>query len=417
MTWTKVGRNELCPCGSGKKYKKCCGMLDELIDAGDDPFTRSSKLMTAAKIKLDNYYDHLIKSIRQDAQKQFLRFTVTHNLPREHESIFSDWLWFDLLTEDENTLAYHYIIENSDYMAASLRDCLAGLSLSFLSVYQVEALEGSYLKVRDIFGEGTCSVLLKEPWQGVDQDADLLLLGRLVETEGEIVFSGMALTVDNKTGQKDFLLEHMNFIGRLLNEPMTNVLKFHGEMLYGVFDHICHKTLVNFNDMRGCEINADEKALLLKAWAEDKDLLPVHNTGDCTWFKPAREHCGYVRLMVGNRELLCCADVLEDIVYLQEKAAALLPDKEVQVFSNRFRQQPPPPDKSRLWFTAVKDQETERWLDSAMAELEGKTPRQYLAADNGKEQLLQILDNFTAARDNHTEKELIQYMRERVSNY
>lgn len=23
---TKVGRNEPCPCGSGKKYKKCCGM-------------------------------------------------------------------------------------------------------------------------------------------------------------------------------------------------------------------------------------------------------------------------------------------------------------------------------------------------------------------------------------------------------
>ena len=22
----KVGRNELCPCGSGKKYKNCCGM-------------------------------------------------------------------------------------------------------------------------------------------------------------------------------------------------------------------------------------------------------------------------------------------------------------------------------------------------------------------------------------------------------
>jgi len=21
----KVGRNELCPCGSGKKFKKCCG--------------------------------------------------------------------------------------------------------------------------------------------------------------------------------------------------------------------------------------------------------------------------------------------------------------------------------------------------------------------------------------------------------
>ncbi|KJS72629.1 MAG: hypothetical protein JL56_12770 [Desulfotomaculum sp. BICA1-6] len=24
-TRTKVGRNDPCPCGSGKKYKKCCG--------------------------------------------------------------------------------------------------------------------------------------------------------------------------------------------------------------------------------------------------------------------------------------------------------------------------------------------------------------------------------------------------------
>ncbi len=25
---TKVGRNDPCPCGSGKKYKKCCGLAD-----------------------------------------------------------------------------------------------------------------------------------------------------------------------------------------------------------------------------------------------------------------------------------------------------------------------------------------------------------------------------------------------------
>jgi preprotein translocase subunit SecA len=26
-TWGRVGRNELCPCGSGKKYKHCHGTL------------------------------------------------------------------------------------------------------------------------------------------------------------------------------------------------------------------------------------------------------------------------------------------------------------------------------------------------------------------------------------------------------
>jgi preprotein translocase subunit SecA len=25
MVEEKTGRNEPCPCGSGKKYKKCCG--------------------------------------------------------------------------------------------------------------------------------------------------------------------------------------------------------------------------------------------------------------------------------------------------------------------------------------------------------------------------------------------------------
>ena len=25
----KIGRNEKCPCGSGKKYKKCCGGTSE----------------------------------------------------------------------------------------------------------------------------------------------------------------------------------------------------------------------------------------------------------------------------------------------------------------------------------------------------------------------------------------------------
>ena len=28
MADKKVGRNEPCPCNSGKKYKKCCGKID-----------------------------------------------------------------------------------------------------------------------------------------------------------------------------------------------------------------------------------------------------------------------------------------------------------------------------------------------------------------------------------------------------
>lgn len=32
----KVGRNDLCPCGSGKKYKKCCMAKNEASEAEPD---------------------------------------------------------------------------------------------------------------------------------------------------------------------------------------------------------------------------------------------------------------------------------------------------------------------------------------------------------------------------------------------
>jgi len=30
-TAQKIGRNDPCPCGSGKKYKKCCGASSQLL--------------------------------------------------------------------------------------------------------------------------------------------------------------------------------------------------------------------------------------------------------------------------------------------------------------------------------------------------------------------------------------------------
>ncbi len=414
MAKQKVGRNDPCPCGSGKKYKKCCGIVDDLIEASD-PFTRGNQLMTAVKVKLDEYFENAIKKIRKDAQTQFLRFSVNRTLPLEHESIFSDWLWFDLLTEDENTLAYHYLVENGYYIARSLADTLGALSISFPSVYQVEEISDYYIKARDIFLDRPCDILLKEPWEGIDGDTDLLLFGRLVRIEDESLFSGMVLAVDNKEGQNEFLLEHMEFIRRLLNDTMMNTLKFHGEITYGIFDHAYNKTLVNFNDIRSCNINKEERVLLLDNLTTDEEYEQLYDSAGFTWFAPAGENRGYVRIMVGETELVTCADVLDDIRQLEEKVTALLPGKELQVISNRFLQVPPPADKNQLWFTIVKDQETERWLDTSMSELEGKSPRERLSEDGGQEQLIQMLDRFLATRENETEKELIQYFKERIS--
>ena len=42
----KAGRNDACPCGSGKKYKKCCALKEEKKQRG------VSKLMVGALLAL-----------------------------------------------------------------------------------------------------------------------------------------------------------------------------------------------------------------------------------------------------------------------------------------------------------------------------------------------------------------------------
>lgn len=42
----KVGRNELCPCGSGDKYKRCCR---DKVEQGDD---RTSRFLMIALLTI-----------------------------------------------------------------------------------------------------------------------------------------------------------------------------------------------------------------------------------------------------------------------------------------------------------------------------------------------------------------------------
>ncbi len=43
----RVGRNDPCPCGSGKKYKKCCGTVTSLAPAAASPAKRECGTCTA----------------------------------------------------------------------------------------------------------------------------------------------------------------------------------------------------------------------------------------------------------------------------------------------------------------------------------------------------------------------------------
>ena len=415
MQALKIGRNDPCPCGSGKKYKKCCGILAEYVEPSVDLFTRYSSLMTAVKIKLDQFYGHDIKRVRRELMQHFLRFTVDKNLAPEHETIFSDWLWFDQTDDQEDTLGYQYLKSHGEFMEPPLRDCLGAMSLSYLSVYEVLKANDLYLELRDIFLDRKCEVLLKEPWEEADDKPEALILGRVVQFADANLFSGMVLLIENDAGQKDFLVEHINHALEIQNDKMINLLKFNGEIPFGLFNHALKKTFINLNHIAATPINPAERTMLSQNLDSSTAYVLWHESAGWKWFKPDHNDRGYIRLVLADEYLIMCAEVLEDIQSLQSYIGSLLPAHGFTVLNDTFMSQAPPADLMGLWFTVIKDRETEKWLATPHRELEGKTPAETLKEPEGKERLEKMLAQMEDKIQNEEARELISYMRMRIA--
>ncbi|SHG78173.1 SEC-C motif-containing protein [Thermosyntropha lipolytica DSM 11003] len=415
MAILKIGRNEPCPCGSGKKYKKCCGQLEELAEISSDPFIHYSQLILAAKAKLDSHYQSGLRKIRNEAKELFLRFTTSKTLPQQNESIFSDWLWFDKTDSKGNTLGYYYLKENGNFMETNLKSCLSALVMSYLSVYEIIKAEERTLTVKDIFLNREEKVLLKEPWEEEKNPGSYLLLGRILKLPQTSLFSGMVLLAKNEPETRDFIIKHMEYLQEVLREDISWLLKFKGEILYGIFDHALHKTWVNLHDMRYIPLNQGEKDIIIAKLQENPAYELLHSTLGINWFRPTCPNRGYIRIAVSDDYAVACADVLEDVYHLKETIKNIFPDKECQVLNSFFLTRPPSPETADIWFTIMKDYETERWLDMPYEQTEGKTPRQLLQEENGRQKVAQMLKEFASRATSEPQKELITYMQARIN--
>jgi len=412
MQSPKIGRNDPCPCGSGKKYKKCCGELQEFLEPTLDPFARINNLMTGVKVKLDQFYEREIKRVRRELQKHFMRFTLAGSAPQDHESIFSDWLWFDQVGDDGDTLAYLYLKKNGEFMETPMKDCLAALNLSYLSVYEVIAADAFVMELRDIFLDRKCEVLLKEPWEPNDEKLSVLLLGRLVRMADGNVFSGMVLMMENDDEQMEYLIEHLQHAVTLQEDTIINLLKFKGEIVYGLFDHAFKKTHVTLNHIEASPISEDMKSLLQDKLQGSYRIL--HENAGFIWYEPIDNESGYNRIAVGDDNILTSHEVLQDLNDWKELRKEIWPDQEFLVLSDRFIMNPPPPEMAGLWFTMIKDRECEAWLTTPHAELQGKTPAEVLIEENGRTRLNEMLDEISTRMENEESRELLEYMRLRI---
>jgi hypothetical protein len=154
----KVGRNEPCPCGSGRKFKKCCG--DALLRPSR-PYTAENR--HSAFVRLDAWIDAFAEEEAEAAHELFWgRFIDDVDELPEHLAMLSQdaedlWFAFDCVSNSGGSIVDALLAEAE--LGLGERAFLTALRQSTMRLYEiVDAVPGVSLTLRDAIEGGQITV-------------------------------------------------------------------------------------------------------------------------------------------------------------------------------------------------------------------------------------------------------------------
>lgn len=184
----KIGRNDPCPCGSGKKYKKC-------HLAADESAPRPALEVAAGLHALDHELsDNLAAFARQryaDATWKDNAIAAFEAEDEADEELLLPWLVFHAETPSGTSLADEFMQERGETIPSwRLFDWLEAQGLAWLSAWEIlDAKPGEALALRDLLTGEERTVMERTGSRTLRRGQ--VVLGRVATAEGVSVLAGM----------------------------------------------------------------------------------------------------------------------------------------------------------------------------------------------------------------------------------
>jgi hypothetical protein len=202
----KIGRNDPCVCGSGKKYKNCCINNKFAQSEFAEPYAKDPEWLkirgTEAEMvaKVLEFAVSTYGDVFEDAWEEFTLWGEFEVDDIHRQTIFLPWMAFNWAPEDhpeDSTepgsppLGLQYLFEKvvalDPYQRAFIQEACAQ-PYSFFVITDVTV--GKTLGIRDIFLERTFTV--KESAASKMLKRGDIVFSRIVELEGQAIMLGMA---------------------------------------------------------------------------------------------------------------------------------------------------------------------------------------------------------------------------------
>jgi hypothetical protein len=226
-----VGRNDPCPCGSGKKYKKCCLSKDTAVDLEAFREERAEESLRGEIMKFamgERFKDEMLEAFQAyrggaaDASLMLMSQDPLENIR------FIDWFVHEHKHSKENKS----IIDMFDELRSKTLDenetkLLAEWKASRLGAFEVKSVKKGVLKLNDVFGDDAYSI--EDPDACEEVEPEMVVVARVTSSWGVGKLAGAPILLSAESKQKLVGAVNDSFEKHKEDNPDAELSKFASE--------------------------------------------------------------------------------------------------------------------------------------------------------------------------------------------
>jgi len=421
---SKPGRNDPCPCGSGKKYKKCC-LAETFVQDG-----REESIRKRLVDNLLGFYNKQYRDTIEEARVMFWNDFVPqehlegHALDIAYQNFF-EWITFDFIIDsDENKALIDLYMEQNKNLAQDEHRVLTKMKNSCISLYEVqEVFPEKGLLLKDMLMGGEFDVKEKAATRGLKRWD--IFATRLLLIDGQYIMSGSVYPYhlrfknrivedirqayqeyrqDIPDGTLDMFLKDS---GDIFNfhwyfpiqnpPPPLNLHTTSGEpmlfskALFEIKDKAAART--GLAKIKGFEQNQDEDHY---AWHDKRNKdgsATILGTAKIKDNKLILESNSKKRLEKGKRLILKTLSdaVVHKLDTFQDPLEAMKSHKES---STAKPENELPMELQQKVHAQFMQKHCEKWLKDKIPALGGRTPMQTVKTEEGRRKVIDLLKSF-----------------------
>ena len=199
-----IGRNEPCPCGSGKKYKKCCMLKDTAVDLDVFRAERAEEGLRGEILKFatgDRFKDEMVEAYQAYKGGAIDASLLMMNQDPLENIRFLDWF----IHEHVHSTKKKTIIDLFDELRSKNLDeeqkkLLEEWKASRLGAFEVESAKGGVLKLADVFGAESYSIEDESACEEVEDG--MVVVVRITSSKGKRKLGGAPILLPAESKQK-----------------------------------------------------------------------------------------------------------------------------------------------------------------------------------------------------------------------